>query len=468
MHLNTIVNLDTRAHPASFRDAAGTVFESAGRVFRRLAADGVQRFDAYRACGFQEVAERGGRIVRTQAVETACHGRTGHVLEHEKVRFISYPYEWPFSLLKAAALFHLELNMDAIRHGLKMVDASAFNVQFDGVRPVFIDVLSFDRYIADEPWVAHTQFCTQFLNPLLLAARRGIPFHPWYRGDLEGIGVQEVSRLLGPWSWLSLNTLLNVHLPARATRSARLTSSETVSKLRQARVPRSAVIALMKRLAAWIAKLELPASRTPGWHDYRARRAAFAHDDAVRESLVREAVGELRPSVVLDVGCNDGHYGALAHAAGAEFVVGVDLDDLALEQCVARARKDQLPLLPLRIDWCNPTPNQGWRGKERSAFLARCQPDFLIAFAVLHHVSVGRNVPLADAVAGFVEAAPRGVVEFVPPGDPLLARLLSFKSARLVDYSEQAFFRALGAKSRIVRRATLPDSGRVLAVYERR
>ncbi len=411
--------------------------------------------------------ERDGRAVATRSVE-ARQERTGHVLEHEKVRFISYPYEWPFSLLKAAALFHLKLNIDAVQHGLKMVDASAFNVQFDGVRPVFIDVLSFDRYVSDEPWLAHSQFCTQFLNPLLLAAKKGIPFHAWYRGDLEGIGVQDTSRLLGPWSWLSLNALLNVHLPARATRSARLTSAETVSRLRQVRVPRSAVIALMRRLATWIAKMELPSSGAPGWRDYRAQRAAFAHDDAVRESLVREAVTELKSSVVLDVGCNDGHYGAVALAAGAEFVVGVDMDDQALEQCVARARNDRLPLLPLRVDWCNPTPNQGWRGKERSAFHARCKADFLVAFAVLHHISAGRNVPLADAVAGLVEAAPRGVIEFVPPGDPLLARLLSLKSARLVDYSEQAFLRALGARSRIVRRATLPDSGRVLAVYERR
>jgi ribosomal protein L11 methylase PrmA len=466
-HLKTVVNLETRAHPASFRDTAGNVFESGGRVFRRLSPDGVNRFKAYRSSGFQEVTERSGRAVRTVRVE-GQQGSAGEVLEHERVRFVSYPYEWPFSLLKMAALFHLALNMDAIRHGLKMVDASAFNVQFEGVRPIFIDVLSFDRYVADEPWLAHTQFCTQFLNPLLLTVKTGIPFHAWYRGDLEGIGVQQVSRLLGPRSWMSLNALLNVHLPARATRSTRFTSEAAMAKLRQARVPRAAVLALMRRLASWIERMELPASAAPGWQDYRAQRTAFARDDAVRESLIREAVGELRPSQVLDVGCNDGHYGAVALAAGAEFVIGIDMDEHALEQCVARARGEQLSLLPLRVDWCNPTPNQGWRGKERSAFTARCKADFLIAFAVLHHVSAGRNVPLADAIASLVEAAPRGVIEFVPPGDPLLARLLSLKSATPADYNEQTFFRALGARSRIVRRMTLPDSGRVLAVYDRR
>ena len=427
----------------------------------------MRRFEAYRSSGFQEAVERSGRVVRTVQV-AASEAGTAPVLQHERVRFISYPYEWPFSLLKTAALFHLELNLDAIRHGLKMVDASAFNVQFDGVRPMFIDVLSFDRYVADEPWIAHTQFCTQFLNPLLLASRKGVPFHPWYRGDLEGIGVTDTSRLLGPESWFSINALLNVHLPALATRSARLTSGETVSKLRQARVPKSAVVSLMRRLAAWIANMDLPVSGAPGWDEYRAHRAAFARDDAVREALVREAVSEIEPSVVLDVGCNDGHYSALALAAGAGFAVGIDSDERALEQCLAQARARQLPLLPLRIDWCNQTPSQGWRGKERSAFATRCKADFLIAFAVLHHISMGRNVPLAEAVACLVEAAPRGVIEFVPPGDPLLDRLLSLKSAPRSNTASKPSSAHSGRRSRIVRRTRLPDSGRMLAVYDRR
>jgi ribosomal protein L11 methylase PrmA len=467
VRLKTNTRRDVRADPASFRDAAGSVFESGSGVFRSLTKDGVRRFEAYRSSGFQDTVERSGRVVKTLPVGSR-DADSAPVLQHERVKFISYPYEWPFSLLKTAALFHLRLNLDAIRHGLKMVDASAFNVQFEGVRPIFIDVLSFDRYVADEPWIAHTQFCTQFLNPLLLASRKGVAYHAWYRGDLEGIGVTETSRLLGPWSWFSLDALFNVHLPAKANRSARLASGAAITKLRQARVPQSAVVSLMRRLAAWIERMQLPASGAPGWDDYRSQRAAFARDDGLRETLVREAVGELKPAVVLDVGCNDGLYSALAIAAGAGFAVGIDADDRALEQCFARACAQQLPLLPLRVDWCNQTPSQGWRGKERSAFSSRCKADFLIAFAVLHHISVGRNVPLADAVACLVEAAPRGLIEFVPPGDPLLDRLLGLKSARPIDYDEKAFFRALGARSRIVRRTRLPDSGRILAVYDRR
>src|SRR3546814_6517392 len=46
----------------------------------------------------------------------------------------------------------------------------SYNIQFDGPRPVFIDVLSFRRYREGEFWTGHRQFCEQFLNPLLMRA----------------------------------------------------------------------------------------------------------------------------------------------------------------------------------------------------------------------------------------------------------------------------------------------------------
>ena len=45
-------------------------------------------------------------------------------------------------------------------------DASAFNVQFESSRALFIDTLSFERYVEGEPWVAYDRFCRQFLAPL--------------------------------------------------------------------------------------------------------------------------------------------------------------------------------------------------------------------------------------------------------------------------------------------------------------
>ena len=119
------------------------------------------------------------------------------MLRHERVPFVSYPYEWPFSMLRDAALLQLELNRRALRAELALKDATPYNVQWRGTQPVFIDVGSFERLRPGEPWVGYRQFCMQFLYPLMLQAYKDLPYHAALRGSLDG------------------------HLPARRARDAR-------------------------------------------------------------------------------------------------------------------------------------------------------------------------------------------------------------------------------------------------------
>ena len=56
--------------------------------------------------------------------------------------YVSYPYEWSFSQLKAAALHHLDFNLFLLDQGATLIDASAYNIQFIGSKPIFIDLLS--------------------------------------------------------------------------------------------------------------------------------------------------------------------------------------------------------------------------------------------------------------------------------------------------------------------------------------
>ncbi len=53
-------------------------------------------------------------------------------------------------MLKAAALRHLEIQIELLKNNISLSDASAYNVQFDGANPVFIDYLSFRRYVDGE------------------------------------------------------------------------------------------------------------------------------------------------------------------------------------------------------------------------------------------------------------------------------------------------------------------------------
>ena len=143
------------------------------------------------------------------------------MLEHEAINFISYPYEWPFALLKRAALFHLDLHLLALESNFTLIDASAYNVQFIGTKPIFIDPLSLVCYRDGEFWLGQRQFCDQFLNPLLLTSLVKIPFNAWYRGSLEGIASEDLARALRPKHKLSWRIWSEVLIPVWLQRSAR-------------------------------------------------------------------------------------------------------------------------------------------------------------------------------------------------------------------------------------------------------
>ena len=75
-------------------------------------------------------------------------------------------------------------------------DGSPYNVQWRGSEPVFVDVGSFERLRAGEPWAGYRQFCALFLYPLMLQAYRGVAPQPLLRGSLEGIEPSQARALL--------------------------------------------------------------------------------------------------------------------------------------------------------------------------------------------------------------------------------------------------------------------------------
>ncbi|HYN52901.1 MAG TPA: hypothetical protein VES62_18420, partial [Thermoleophilaceae bacterium] len=170
--------------PGSFRDPESRVFYAGDEVYRALSADGLSDFEALRATGLLDDE----RVVRTEAAEdtSPLRGLLVHepagVLRHERIPFVSYPYEWTFSMLKDAALLQLDLLLSSLDHDLVLKDATPYNVQFKGAKPVFVDVGSFERIREGEPWIGYRQFCMLYLYPLLLQSVKDVPFHPWMRG----------------------------------------------------------------------------------------------------------------------------------------------------------------------------------------------------------------------------------------------------------------------------------------------
>lgn len=174
-----------------------------------------------------------------------------------------------------------------------------------------------------------------------------------------------------------------------------------------------------------------------------------------------------RPGLLWDMGCNTGDYAVTALEAGARQVVGVDADIGAVEQAYHRAKCGRLDFLPLHMAVTNPSPSQGWAETERGSMSARARADALLALALVHHLAIAGNVPLGLVVDWLVSLAPKGVVEFVPKADPMVAHLLRLREDIFDDYSLANFESRLSARATIVKTQVVSDSGRTLYWFER-
>ena len=457
---------DTLRDPASLRDPAGFVFHEEGRVRRAVTEYGLPHVRAVRATGLISRLIAAGRLLPEYEIATRLdgHPEVRLVLEHPRLPFVSYPYEWPARALRAAALLHLDIQLEALDAGVMLTDASAYNVQFVGARPVFIDHLAFRPYLEGELWAGHRQFCEQFLHPLLLQSLFGVGFHEWYRGRLDGIPGEDLARLLRwrhKWQW---NVFANVVLPARLQRLAGRPRAER--RISHARMPRAGLRQMLSTLRQWVASLEPRGLGSTTW---------AAYDGMVPEgesraiaAFVEEFVRRVTPRLLWDLGCNAGRYGEVSLRAGAGYVVGLDSDAGALDRAFTRAEDRRLDLLPLLVDLVNPSPNQGWRGTEREDLAARGRPDAVLAIAVVHHIAIARNVPLDEVVALLTTVAPEGVIGFVPHTDRRAQALFRGRDDIFRAYTLENFVALLGARARIVRQEVIPEGGRALIWFSTR
>jgi ribosomal protein L11 methylase PrmA len=455
----------------SFRDPAGFVFTNGDAVYRAIAPGAADRFRCFLASElFSRLRERRA-IVETHLLDESAwplaHSPEGLIARHGAIPFLSYPYEWPFALLKAAALLHLTVQIESLEHDFVLSDASAYNVQFVGPQPIFIDALSFRPYVDGEVWGGYRQFSQQFLNPLLLQAHTGVAYQNWFRGSLEGVDSADLARVL-PWrSKFSPSILAHVIAPANIEARVARQHTSSLEKAVRVTLPKTNYLGLLRQLHQWIETLEPQGVGRTTWQQYDADNSYADDEHAAKRRLVATFCERVRPERILDVGCNTGEYAQLALASGARMAVGLDFDQGALAKAYRRAVENDLNLLPLWQDAANPSPGIGWRSRERASMADRSQFDAVLALAVEHHLAIGRNIPLDDVVDWLLSLAPRGIVEFVPKSDPMIKTMLALRGDIFIDYSQQTFEAAMQRRARIVTSETISSSGRILYAFDR-
>lgn len=436
-------------------------------MLRGISERGLADWSAFSSTDLFPRLVESGKLVATEALDRAdvapeLADAWAALLRHEQIPFVSYPYEWTFGMLQDAALLQLELLLSSLDEGLILKDATPYNVQWRGAKPVFIDVGSFERARPGEAWTGYRQFCMLFLYPLLLRSLRGLPFAPWLRGSIEGIAPADCRRLLATRDLFRRGVFVHVYLHAKLERRYGDRSRDVARELRSAGFSTELIRANARKLERLVRSLE-PTGEASPWTDYRAAASYDAEDAERKAAFVRTAVEVTRPRLVWDFGCNDGRYARIAAESGA-YVVAMDADEPVVDRLYRGLRADgSANVLPLVIDVADPSPGLGWRNRERRTLVERGAPDLTLCLALVHHLAIARNVPVAELVDWLRTLGGSLVIELATPEDAMVERLLAGKREGLhADYGREPFERALRAAFEVERTEELSSGTRVL------
>lgn len=443
--------------PSSLRDAAGSVFWESGTVKRGITVYGQEDYNLLMRSGLYDDLARRGLLLTHREEIPAAGSRFCKVLVPQQIPLITYPYEWCFSQLKEAALLTLEIQALAMEYGMGLKDATPFNVQFLDGKPIFIDTLSFEKW-ADAPWVAYRQFCESFLAPLFLMAYLHPGFNKYLTVDLNGLDLSLASRVLPARTWFHPGCLLHIHLHALSQRRWGKSAGRPV----RASLPRRRVQSLVESLRSCVESLKFGRWDTP-FTDYQKDCRHYSPEaQAFKADWVLARVRKACPRWVLDLGANIGFLSRIVTRLGIR-CVALDSDASCVEENYRRSRQEgDRCMIPLLADPCNPPPNLGWMGTERTALFDRLKPDAVMALAMLHHLRITHTIAMEGIAQFLSEIGPTLLIEFVPKEDPMVQEMLRNRSDEFHDYTLGDFERCFGRFFAIEEKSPIPGTSRIL------
>lgn len=449
---------------ASFRDPSGFVFQENGVIFRQVNASYAQDYSRLMESGLYEALLQDGLLIPHEETHDFDPLPPGafKILKPKRIPFISYPYEWTLSQLRDAALLTLDVQEHALRRSMCLKDATPYNVQFLGASPVFIDTLSFEALAETKPWAAYGQFCKTFLAPLVLARHCSSEILGALQAFPEGMPLDLAASLLPFRAKCNVSNFMHIVMHSQTEKrfqrknvAVKPAESFTVYKHR----------ALVDSLRSALAKISMPRSQTRWCNYYQETNyspKAFKH----KVKLVRQAVQELKPDAMIDLGANAGTFSALAPENCHTVSLDSDYPAVDFFYNQLKAHK-QTNILPLRMDVCNPSPSLGWMNVERDSLFKRGSFDVMLALAIVHHLALGSNLSLAMIASFFQTLAKDLVVEFIPKEDSQAHRMLQLREDIFPDYHQPGFEAEFSKFFTIKKSIAIEDSRRTLYVMSR-
>lgn len=448
---------------SSFRDPAGFLFyDKAGNLLRQINEAGATDYDLFMASGFYKFLTQKDWLIKHEEVKSTEKALGYKLIKPVKVPFITYPFEWSFNQLKDAALLTLKIQKQALKHGMSLKDATAYNIQFFNGKAIFIDTLSFEKYRINEPWQAYRQFCQHFLAPLVLMSYFDLRLSQLSRIYIDGVPLDLAKKLLPLKARLKPSVAMHLVWHSKAQQAKAGEHKKMSGKLSL-----NSQLAILDNLKRTITGLKAFESSTE-WGEYYdfTNYSSEAADEKAR--LISKMVEKLPVKTALDIGGNNGRYSRVLNKTGI-FTVCADIDPIAVDSNYSYAKENnEVLMLPLLVDLTNPGGYLGWQNEERTGIDKRLKADLVMALALIHHLAISNNLPLVSIAGYFSRFSPYLLIEFVPKADSQVQKLLSTRRDIFDNYDEKNFEKEFAKIYRLVDKKPISGTKRTLYLFKTR
>jgi SAM-dependent methyltransferase len=403
------------------------------------------------------------------------------VLEHERIEPVSYPHEWSASMLKDAALLHLDLCLALAECGLTIKDWHPYNVLFRGTEPVFVDFTSIipAEQLGREPYLSN---------------RRAPPLFGSLWDDAAKCVYDMYRRMYRPYFLTPLEMMRRRRHAQARKRLLETTLNAAGQSMHPDEVGANRVVRRAREIGNCLALLEhdrhkrrffwklrrqlerLPVAPPPSaysrYYELKGEDSPFqpSPDWTEKQQAVHELLQRHRPETVLDAASNTGWFSVLAAKLGSR-VVALDIDEACVDTLYQHARQEKLPILPLVMDLTRlpgAVEAQEFPEEPKRPLVTHTLPlllpaedrlacDLVLALALVHHLALGQAQSLCEIVDTLASLGRRYLlVEFVARDDKLIVDEPSFFAAynarpREFDwYTRERFVEALRARFRHV------------------
>jgi ribosomal protein L11 methylase PrmA len=451
---------------SSFRDPCGFMFEWENDFYRHVNQIYADNYDHLMSSGLYENLVKKGWLIPHIEVENkaivnldSCH----KVLKPRQLSFISNPASWSFSMLKDAARLTLSIQKKALDHGMTLKDASAYNIQFEGSKPIFIDTLSFESYKEGQTWQAYGQFCRHFLAPLALMSKTDISLSKLLTLHIDGIPLNIVSKLLPLKSYLSLGLNLHIH-----THASLLTRYQNPKKeVTSSKFSLKSFQQLVDNLASTVENLTWKPVDTE-WYDYYDKSTGDKYLTDKTNSITGFLTTIGKSDCIVDLGANDGTFSKIA-SNFAQIVLSFDIDPACVELNYINLKKEKnTNITPLVVDLVNPEPGIGWQNKERKPLFERVKSDTIMALALIHHLCISNNISLCMVADFLSQKCTYLIIEFVPKSDEKVQLLLKNRVDIFPDYTLENFEKTFSYCFGILEKRKIDTTERVLFLMKKK